>query len=60
MTDDAARELRRLAKLNQSEFWSRIGVTQSGGSHGAPEMTAPSVNPRESRINGQKTPRSAT
>ncbi|WP_024303349.1 DNA-binding transcriptional regulator [Pseudogulbenkiania sp. MAI-1] len=26
------REVRRLAGLNQSDFWSRIGVTQSGGS----------------------------
>lgn len=26
------RNLRRRLKLNQSEFWSRIGVTQSGGS----------------------------
>ncbi|EEG08200.1 helix-turn-helix domain-containing protein [Pseudogulbenkiania ferrooxidans] len=26
------REIRRLAGLNQLQFWSRIGVTQSGGS----------------------------
>lgn len=26
------RAVRRLAGLNQSDFWSRIGVTQSGGS----------------------------
>lgn len=26
------REIRRLRGLNQSEFWSAIGVTQSGGS----------------------------
>ena len=26
------RELRRKMNLSQSEFWSRIGVTQSGGS----------------------------
>ena len=26
------RKLRRQLDLNQSEFWSRIGVTQSGGS----------------------------
>jgi hypothetical protein len=26
------RELRRKLRLNQSEFWSRVGVTQSGGS----------------------------
>lgn len=27
-----AREIRRKLGLNQSEFWARIGVTQSGGS----------------------------
>lgn len=32
VTGDDVREVRRLAGLNQSEFWSRIGVTQSGGS----------------------------
>ena len=26
------RELRRRLRLNQSEFWSKVGVTQSGGS----------------------------
>jgi transcriptional regulator with XRE-family HTH domain len=26
------REIRRRLRLNQEEFWSRIGVTQSGGS----------------------------
>jgi transcriptional regulator with XRE-family HTH domain len=26
------RELRRRLRLNQQEFWSRVGVTQSGGS----------------------------
>ena len=26
------RELRRKMEISQSEFWSRIGVTQSGGS----------------------------
>lgn len=26
------REIRRKTGLNQSEFWSRLGVTQSGGS----------------------------
>lgn len=26
------REIRRQLGLNQSEFWSRVGVTQSGGS----------------------------
>lgn len=25
-------EQRKLSRLNQSEFWSRFGVTQSGGS----------------------------
>lgn len=28
----AARELRRKLDLNQLDFWSRLGVTQSGGS----------------------------
>jgi transcriptional regulator with XRE-family HTH domain len=27
-----ARELRRKLGLNQSQFWSKLGVTQSGGS----------------------------
>ncbi|MBI4755149.1 MAG: helix-turn-helix transcriptional regulator [Betaproteobacteria bacterium] len=27
-----AREIRRKLGMNQSEFWSKIGVTQSGGS----------------------------
>ena len=27
-----SRELRRRLGLNQQEFWSRVGVTQSGGS----------------------------
>ncbi|MEQ1776896.1 MAG: hypothetical protein ABL891_24165 [Burkholderiales bacterium] len=26
------RDLRKRLRMNQSEFWSRIGVTQSGGS----------------------------
>src|SRR3990172_1930381 len=26
------REIRRRLRLNQEEFWSRVGVTQSGGS----------------------------
>ena len=26
------REIRRRLRLNQQEFWSRVGVTQSGGS----------------------------
>ena len=29
---DNPREIRRQLGLNQQEFWSRIGVTQSGGS----------------------------
>ncbi len=29
---DNPREIRRQTGLNQQEFWSRIGVTQSGGS----------------------------
>ena len=29
---DNPREIRRQLGLNQHEFWSRIGVTQSGGS----------------------------
>ena len=28
----SARDLRRKLGLNQSEFWARVGVTQSGGS----------------------------
>jgi transcriptional regulator with XRE-family HTH domain len=31
-TPDALKEYRRKHNLNQSEFWSRVGVTQSGGS----------------------------
>ncbi|PKO82391.1 MAG: transcriptional regulator [Betaproteobacteria bacterium HGW-Betaproteobacteria-13] len=31
-TPDAIREHRRKHGLNQFEFWSRLGVTQSGGS----------------------------
>ena len=29
---EVIREYRRKHHLNQSEFWSRVGVTQSGGS----------------------------
>lgn len=32
ITPEAIREHRRKRELNQSEFWSRVGVTQSGGS----------------------------
>lgn len=38
---DRVREIRRLAALNQSEFWSRIGVTQSGGSRYESGRTIP-------------------
>lgn len=38
---DQVREIRRLAGLNQSEFWSRIGVTQSGGSRYESGRTIP-------------------
>lgn len=31
-TPEVIKEYRRKHKLNQSEFWSRVGVTQSGGS----------------------------
>jgi len=41
MTGDSVREMRRLAGLNQSEFWSRIGVTQSGGSRYESGRTIP-------------------
>ena len=30
------REIRRKLRMNQQEFWSRIGVTQSGGSRYRP------------------------
>lgn len=32
VTDINVGELRKTLRMNQSEFWSRIGVTQSGGS----------------------------
>lgn len=31
-TGQEAKELRRKLRMNQSEFWSRLGTTQSGGS----------------------------
>ncbi len=31
-TGAAVREVRRKRYLNQSDFWSKLGVTQSGGS----------------------------
>ena len=31
-TAEAIRELRKKHNLNQNEFWTRLGVTQSGGS----------------------------
>lgn len=38
---DQVREIRRLAGLNQTEFWNRIGVTQSGGSRYESGRTIP-------------------
>lgn len=37
------REVRKALGMNQSEFWSRLGVTQSGGSRyeNAREMSIP-------------------
>ncbi len=35
------REIRRKLRLNQQEFWSRIGVTQSGGSRYESGRTMP-------------------
>lgn len=35
------REIRRRLRLNQHEFWSRIGVTQSGGSRYESGRTMP-------------------
>ena len=35
------REIRRRLQLNQEEFWSRIGVTQSGGSRYESGRTMP-------------------
>ena len=32
MKPDDVREMRKKLSMNQSEFWSRLGVTQSGGS----------------------------
>ena len=31
-TPEEIREFRKKRSMNQSEFWSRVGVTQSGGS----------------------------
>ncbi len=31
-TPDVIKDCRRKNQLNQSDFWSRVGVTQSGGS----------------------------
>jgi len=31
MKPDDVREMRKKLSMNQSEFWSRLGVTQSGG-----------------------------
>lgn len=35
------REIRRKLQMNQGEFWSRIGVTQSGGSRYESGRTMP-------------------
>jgi transcriptional regulator with XRE-family HTH domain len=35
------RDIRRKLRLNQQEFWSRIGVTQSGGSRYESGRTMP-------------------
>ena len=35
------KEIRRRLRLNQQEFWSRIGVTQSGGSRYESGRTMP-------------------
>jgi transcriptional regulator with XRE-family HTH domain len=35
------REIRRKLRMNQQEFWSRIGVTQSGGSRYESGRTKP-------------------
>ncbi len=35
------REIRRRLRLNQQEFWSRVGVTQSGGSRYESGRTMP-------------------
>ncbi len=35
------REIRRRRRMNQQEFWSRIGVTQSGGSRYESGRTMP-------------------
>src|SRR5829696_261229 len=35
------REIRRRLQMNQQEFWSRIGVTQSGGSRYESGRTMP-------------------
>ena len=35
------KEIRRRLRLNQQEFWSRIGVTQSGGSRYESGRTIP-------------------
>jgi predicted transcriptional regulator len=35
------RDIRKKLQLNQSEFWSRIGVTQSGGSRYESGRTLP-------------------
>lgn len=39
---DEVRELRKKLGMNQSEFWSRLSVTQSGGSRYESGRTIPS------------------
>ena len=39
----AVYKLRRKTKLNQSEFWQRIGITQSGGSRYEHGRTIPKL-----------------
>lgn len=38
---EAAGRLRRSLKLNQIEFWARVGITQSGGSRYESGRTMP-------------------
>ncbi|MGY8624185.1 helix-turn-helix domain-containing protein [Chromobacterium violaceum] len=39
--NQSPREIRRASGLNQEQFWSRIGVTQSGGSRYENERSMP-------------------
>lgn len=40
-TQEAVKDFRALHRLNQTEFWSRVGVTQSGGSRYERERNIP-------------------